>query len=126
MKPFNRAKGMLDEVLNEHRLQVMVMEHLRLRAVKDAYWFAVPNAARRSLGLAARMKKEGMRAGVADICIMLSGGRAVWVEMKTAKGRQTGQQAEFQKTCEALGHPYILAHSIDEAISGLKLHGVLR
>jgi hypothetical protein len=78
------------------------------------------------MGLAARLKQEGMRAGVADICIMLGGGRTVWLEMKTAKGRQTADQAEFQKVCEALGHPYILAHSLDEAMQGLRTAGVLK
>jgi hypothetical protein len=122
MKLSDYRKGLL----SEHRLQVLVLQHLELHAVKEAYWFAVPNAARRSMGLAARMKQEGMRAGVADICIMLGGGRTVWIEMKTAKGRQTEAQLEFQKVCEALGHPYILAHSLDEAMQGLRTAGVLK
>jgi len=122
MKLSDYRKGLL----SEHRLQVMVMQHLGLHAVKEAYWLAVPNAARRSMGLAARMKKEGMRAGVADICIMLGDGRVVWLELKTAKGKQTSDQLEFQKVCEALGHPYLLAHSLDEAMNGLRAAGVLK
>jgi hypothetical protein len=78
------------------------------------------------MGLAARMKMEGMRAGVADICIMLGDGRVVWLELKTAKGKQTSDQLEFQKVCEALGHPYLLAHSLDEAMNGLRAAGVLK
>jgi len=110
----------------EHRLQTLVLEALQLRAAKDAFWFAVPNAGKRSFAVATRMRKEGMQAGVADLCVMLSGGRTIWLELKAGKGRQSPAQKHFQDICNRLNHVYILARSFDEAIENLKAFGALR
>lgn len=112
--------------ISEHYIQVLVLRYLEQCAVADAYWFAIPNAARRSMALAAKMRAEGMKSGVADICIMLAQGRTIWLELKKAKGRQTDTQVEFQEICRKLGHTYLLAHSLDEAITVLKPFRVFR
>ena len=111
---------------SEHSLQTMVLEHLRLRAVADSFVFAIPNAGMRSFPVASRMKAEGMTAGVADLCVMLSGGRVIWLELKTAKGRLSDTQHGFRAVCDRLGHPYILARSLDEAVDGLAAAGALK
>lgn len=112
--------------VSEHRLQTLVLQHLALRAVPDCFWFAIPNAGRRSFAVASRMKAEGLRAGVADLCVMLSGGRVLWLELKAGKGRQSEAQKFFQDTCRQLNHVYVLARSLDEAIETLEAFGVLR
>ena len=66
--------------ISEHRLQASVIEHLSQNAARDVFWFATPNAARRSPHLGLRMKNEGLTAGVADLCILLPQGRAAWLE----------------------------------------------
>jgi hypothetical protein len=111
---------------SEHSLQTMVREHLRLCAVADSFVFAIPNAGKRSFAVASHMKAEGMTAGVADLCVMLSGGRVIWLELKTAKGRQTPKQKGFQDICNRLSHVYVLARSFDEAIENLKAFGALK
>lgn len=111
---------------SEHQLQTLVLEHLRLRAVPNAFWFAIPNAARRTFGTASRMKAEGLTAGIADICIMLEGGRTLWLELKSGKGRQSDHQKGFQAICDRLGHTYLLARSLDEVIGQLKAFGALK
>jgi hypothetical protein len=111
---------------SEHRLQALVLEALQFRAVKDAFWFAVPNAGKRSFAVATRMRKEGMQAGVADLCVMLSGGRTIWLELKTPKGRQSPAQKNFQNICNRLSHVYILARSFDEAIDSLQAFGAMK
>jgi len=99
---------------------------LRLHAVPEAFWFAIPNAGLRSFGMAARMKAEGLTAGIADICIMLEGGRTLWLELKSGKGRQSDYQKGFQAICDRIGHTYILAHNLDEAMKQLKAFGALK
>jgi hypothetical protein len=111
---------------SEHQLQVSVLQHLALTARRNVRWHATPNAARRSLRMGAYMKKEGLVAGVADICIRLPAGRVAWLEMKTHKGRQTLAQKVFQAECVALEHPYGLARSFDEAVKFLTSVGALR
>ena len=110
----------------EHSLQVQVLDYLYYKAKRDIYWFAVTNAGERSLRMGARMKAEGMRAGVADLCIMMPGGRCAWLEMKTAKGRQSIAQKGFQAWCARLGHPYVLARSLEEAETAFKAWEILK
>jgi len=111
---------------NEHLLQTFVLAHLEAYARRNVYAFAIPNAARRSPMLAARMKAEGLRAGVADLCIMLPGGRTGWLELKNRKGRQSVAQLSFAAICERLDHDYAVVRSLDEAITVLKAWGALK
>jgi hypothetical protein len=110
----------------EHKLQVLVIDYLTVAAKKDVYWFAIPNAGIRTPRMGARMKREGMRSGLADLCVMLPGGRVGWLEMKTKTGRQSVEQKNFQLICLALNHPYAIARSFDEAGKILKLWGALK
>jgi hypothetical protein len=112
--------------VSEHKLQVRVFNYLQDNAKENVFGFAITNAAKRSYRLGARMKAEGLTAGVADLCVMLPGGRAAWLEMKTAKGRQSIEQKGFAARCLRLGHPYAVAKSFDEAVKVLRLWGALR
>jgi len=102
------------------------MEYLRLNARLDVYYFAIPNAAKRSWKAAALMKAEGLTAGVADLCIMLMGGRTAWLELKTAKGTQRQAQINFQIICTTLGHPYYLVRTLEDAIAALRVLEALK
>jgi hypothetical protein len=110
----------------EHDLQVALIEHLRVNGTKLAFWFAIPNAGRRSPAVSSRMKAEGLTAGVADLCIMLPGGRTLWMELKTRNGRQSQAQKSFAVVCSVLDHAYLMPRSLDEAIAALRAYGVLK
>ena len=56
---------------SEHRLQAMVVDYIQAAAKTDVFAFAIPNAARRSYSVGARMKREGLMSGVADLAVML-------------------------------------------------------
>ena len=117
------ARDYLRSRVSEHRLQAMVLAYVS--AHPDVYAFAIPNAAKRSPMLAARMKAEGLRAGVADLAIMLPGGRMAWLELKDGKGKQSDAQKGFEAICARLGHHYAVVRSLDEAITILKQWGAL-
>ena len=104
---------------SEHSLQVTVLAYLTYNARSDVNVVAIPNAARRSLRMGARMKAEGLQSGVADLCIMLPGGKVAWLELKTDRGRQSIAQKGFEAKCKRLDHPYALARTLDEAIAAL-------
>jgi len=110
----------------EHDIQAQILRHLETRGHRHWYWFAIPNAGKRSLRMGARMKREGMKAGVADLCFLCPRGVCCWMETKTAKGRQSDAQKGFQAICNRLDHPYALVRSLDEAIEVLDRWGVLR
>ena len=119
----------IDEYRNqasEHQLQKLVLNFLSVEAKPDIFYFAVPNAGLRSLPMGMRMKREGLRPGIADLCIMLPSGKCAWLEMKTAKGRQSLAQKGFQQICRRLGHRYAVARSLDEAIAFLDFVGALK
>jgi hypothetical protein len=112
---------------SEHSIQVTVIDYIaKCKTHPDVFAIASANAGKRSLRLGARMKAEGMTAGVADIQILLPKGRSAWIELKAAKGSQSIPQKGFQARCERLGHPYAVCKSVLAAIEILKLWGITR
>jgi len=61
-------------------------------------------------------KRMGLRAGVADLSLLTNGGRIVFIELKTAKGRQSSKQKDFQSLCDLIGAPYHLVRCLEEFI----------
>jgi hypothetical protein len=58
--------------------------------------------------------------GQADISGLIEPhGRRVEIEVKSATGRQSADQAEFQKRIESNGGLYILARTVDEAVDAV-------
>ena len=53
--------------------------------------------------------------GEADLTLFMKGGKTVFIEIKTAKGRQSKQQKRFQEAVESLGFTYIIMKSADDA-----------
>jgi len=110
----------------EHDMQAALVAYLRLNAKGASFWFAIPNAGRRSPKVRSLMKAEGLTAGVADLCIMLPGGRTLWLELKTRRGRQSPAQKAFAAICNILDHAYLVPRSLDEAIAILRAYGALK
>lgn len=105
----------------ESKIQKTVVQYLRLELRHiGGIVYAVPNGDKRDEIVAARLKQEGVLAGVADLHILLPGGKIVFVEMKTKKGVQSQNQKIFQSTVEELGFEYLIWRSIDDAISWVK------
>ena len=81
--------------------------------------FAVPNGGRRDETTAAKLKAEGVVAGVADL-IFLRRNRdygALLIEMKTPTGRQSDSQKKWQFTlCSEDEYKYVVCRSLDDFI----------
>lgn len=81
--------------------------------------FAVPNGGRRDETTAAKLKAEGVVAGVADL-ILLRRNRdygALLIEMKTPTGRQSDSQKKWQFTlCSENEYKYVVCRSLDDFI----------
>ena len=112
-------------VPDEHGLQVTLLNYLLQAHQKDLYCFAIPNAGKRGFQTAARMRAEGLRAGVADLCVMMQKGRVCWLELKSEKGRSSSAQNSFGEICKVLGHSYAVVHNFDEALDALRIFGAI-
>lgn len=104
---------------SEHVIQCRLIDYLVYAAKPEVYYFAIPNQGNRHIYNATKMKAEGVRAGVADLCFMLPGGTVGWLEMKKPSGSLSDPQKQFRERCALLGHKWALAKSVDEAIEVL-------
>lgn len=111
---------------DEAQLQRAIVSYLKLAAHKNAIWFAVPNDGKRSRAAGKRAKEMGMLPGVADLCFLVRGGYAAFMELKVGKNKQSPAQVAFEALCDANGTPYALVTSFDQAVAILKSWGVVR
>lgn len=110
----------------EEDLQRYVVQLLKLCAVRGLVSFAVPNGEARSKVTGARLKGLGVRPGVADFALVLPGGRAAFLELKTPTGRPSPEQRVFRADAEAAGALYAIARTPEEVQTILSSWGVLR
>lgn len=84
--------------------------------------FAVPNGGSRNKVEAANMKKQGVTPGVPDVILLIpkKGYASLCLEFKTATGRQSNEQREFQRQAEIYRNKYIIVRSAMEAIQTVK------
>ena len=76
--------------------------------------FACPNSAPRTFGGRASNGVPGLTKGAPDLIAVLPGGRVVFIEVKTAKGKSSEHQVAFSGRCTALGQAYFVARSLDD------------
>lgn len=97
----------------EHTLQTACVRWFRYQYPKNVI-LSVPNGGTRdNKKEAARLKAEGVLAGVSDL-IVISEKKVFFIEMKTAIGRQNKNQKEFQQKVEKLGFLYFICRSFQE------------
>lgn len=98
----------------EHRLQTACVRYFRYRYPQLALCLiAVPNGGRRDAVTGAKLKAEGVIAGVSDLMLLVPSGNyhGLCIEMKTATGRQSEAQRRWQQAIEKQGYKYALARS---------------
>ncbi|WP_028164082.1 VRR-NUC domain-containing protein [Bradyrhizobium elkanii] len=113
---------------SEHQLQVRVLEILAYTKRPEIFVFAIPNQSNRHIRNAVRMKAEGLRSGIADLCILFprDEGSVAWLELKKRGGSLTDEQKGFRAICQRLGIRWAVAKSVEEALAVLQGWGVLK
>ncbi len=110
---------------DEEQLQRSIASYLKIAAPK-AMWFAVPNGEHRSKATGGRLKAMGVRAGVPDLCFIVSRWRVAFMELKVAGGRMSKPQEAFAAYCEENMIPHAVVTSLDQAIEIFKGWGIVR
>lgn len=89
--------------------------------------YHIPNEGKRSARTGARMKAEGLRTGVPDVCLPVARGdhHGLYIELKRRKNsRVTPEQLEWIADLVAQGYVAAVCRGCDEAIE--LIEGYLR
>jgi hypothetical protein len=111
---------------SEHAFQVQVVDYMTKAVRPELHWFAIPNGGKRSLHVAVKLKREGVKRGVADIGVMLEDNRMAWLELKIKGGALSPQQKGFRDVCKRLGHHWAMAKTLDDVVEYLTAIGAVR
>jgi hypothetical protein len=111
--------------MSEATLQEHVVKLLQAYGRSDICWFHVPNGESRSKKTGARLKRMGVRAGVADL-IFLVDGRMIALELKTEIGHIRKEQEEFAEGVMCAGGEYRIAYGLSGALTALHAINVIR
>lgn len=79
--------------------------------------FHVPNGGQRHVVVAAKLKEQGVKSGVPDLCLPVPrfGCHGLWIEMKTAEGRVSTTQKDWIEYLKGAGYRVEVCRSFDEA-----------
>ena len=100
-----------------------MLEHLSIRAVRNAYWFHVGNGGWRSPVEARIFKSLGVKAGVPDLFIVANG-KPYGLELKTERGKLTPVQRAAHVLLQAAGAEVATAYGLDQALDQLERWGL--
>jgi hypothetical protein len=101
----------------EADLQKECVKLFRAR-LKRTVWFHVPNGEHRAKSVAIKLRKMGVRPGVADLVLLapaFPAARLVAIELKAPKGRgPTDDQLGFKAAWEFIGGEYHVCRHVEE------------
>lgn len=105
---------------SEHQEQVALFEWAALAVATHPelrLLHAIPNGGARHPAVAAKLKAEGVKPGVPDVCLPVPRGRwhGLYVEMKSQSGRLRDSQREFGELLSIQGYRVVVCLSWDEA-----------
>ena len=130
--PTKKRKPVKTPVITESQLQAQCVAWFRTQYPKIVL-FAIPNAAKRSFRLAAKMKREGMVSGIPDLfvangcitqnCIypQVLEYYGLFIEMKrTPKDKTTDNQNHYLQKLSDAGYKTAVCHSFEEFVKVTK------
>ncbi len=94
---------------SEHAEQAALFrwaEFARSRLPELALLHAIPNGGHRYKATAARLKAEGVKRGVPDVCLPVarSGAHGLYIELKTERGKATPEQLGWIRALRRQGY----------------------
>lgn len=115
----------------EQRIHEAIVKHLEFRAYPYVAWWHTPNGEARDARVGAKLKRMGVKSGVADIVGLVpnkegSGSTFFALEIKGPKGKPTKQQQAFIELVGDCGGYAGFAYSVDDALDLLVDWGVIK
>ena len=112
---------------SEHKEQVALFRWAEFAAARRPelrLLHAIPNGGHRHKAVAARMKAEGVRRGVPDICLPVARGpyHGLYIEMKTRRGRTSADQERWIAALRAQGYRAEVCRDWSEAREAIEQH----
>lgn len=108
------------EIGTEHAHQVALF--MKVSKYLDKYhelkWlYAIPNGGERNVAVAGRLKAEGVKSGVSDLCLPVArcGHHGLYIEMKKPGGKESDKQKEFGAFLKEHGYFYCCCYHWEEA-----------
>lgn len=86
--------------------------------------FHIPNGGSRNVAEAANLKRQGVKAGVPDLCVPLARGKyhGLYIEMKAKNGRLSSKQVDWLVLLSENGYLAKVCYGAQEAISCIKYY----
>ena len=105
----------------ESRLQAAVVATIRM-VPGCREFFAIPNGGARHIAVAARLKREGVLAGIPDLFLPVPTNKShgLFLEVKAQKGRLSPAQEEVSNRLMAKGYGFRVVRSVEEAVGAVK------
>jgi hypothetical protein len=85
---------------------------------------AIPNGGHRHPAVAKRLKAEGVKRGVPDLCLPIPRGpyHGMYIEMKAGENKPTAEQLAWFSALSALGYYTALCYSAERAIEEITFY----
>ena len=101
--------------------QEAVVEYCAYRGIEI---FAIPNGGKRNKIEAANLKRQGVKAGVPDLCVPVArrGYHGLFIEMKYGKNKTTPSQDDWLNKLNREGYLAKVCNGYSEAIELLKYY----
>lgn len=110
----------------EAALQRGVVQFLTLAGTPRMVFFSIKNEGRRSEALGSEFKRQGMKPGASDLCVIAPGKMPLFLELKAKGGKQLPEQVAFQADVVMAECRYEIADSLDAATRILADYGAIR
>jgi hypothetical protein len=110
-----------EAIVSEHSEQVTLFDwatwQVNLGHEPLRWMFAIPNGGHRHKAIAAKLKIEGVKAGVPDICLPwpAQGYHGLYIEMKVSGNKPTSKQIDYLEWLTGCGYLALVANGFDEA-----------
>ena len=106
-----------DRIPTEHEEQREFVKWFKQNH-KDIRILAIPNGGSRTISTAARLKAEGVSAGVPDLFVSAW---SLWIEMKRQKGgKVSDDQKSWHEYLVSIGHKVLICYGFNDAIEKVK------
>lgn len=112
---------------NEAREQQTLFEWAALASKKYpelALLYHIPNGGSRNKIEAANLKRQGVKAGVPDICLPVARGgyHGLYIELKAGRNKTTEKQQEWLTALEREGYQAIVCCGWEEAKRAIEMY----